>query len=69
MKKELKKVFVKIEYGDGTSFSFDVECHSEKEYEITGEITLITRGTLMASGGCKAIAYNYDGFEICSYTK
>lgn len=69
MKKELKKVFVEIEYNDGSSFSFDVESHSEKENEITAEIMMITRGTLMASGATRATAYNPEGFEICSYIK
>lgn len=69
MKQELKKVFVEIEYNDGSSFSFDVESHSEKEHEIIAEIMKITRGTLMASGATRATAYNSEGFEICSYIK
>lgn len=69
MKKELKKVFVEIEYNDGSSFSFDVESHSDSLNEITAEIMMITRGTLMASGATRATAYNFEGFDICSYIK
>lgn len=63
------KVFVEIEYNDGTSFSFDVISHSEKEHELMAEIMMITRGTLIASSAQHATAYNYEGFPICSYRK
>ena len=69
VKVENPKVFVEIEYNDGTSFSFDVILHSEKESALNAEIMMITRGTLMASSAQHATAYNYEGFPICSYRK
>lgn len=66
---EEKKVFVEITYKDDSTFSFDVISHSEEESAILAEIMMITRGTLMASIGVKATAYNYEGFPLCSYTK
>ena len=69
IKVENPKVFVEIEYNDGTSFSFDVILHSERESALNAEIMMITRGTLMASSAQRATAYNYEGFPICSYRK
>ena len=64
---ENPKVFVEIEYNDGTSFSFDVILHSESESALNAEIMMITRGTLIASIAQHATAYNSEGFPICSY--
>lgn len=61
------KVFIEIEYKDESSFHFDVIPHDNFGNAAKAEIMMITRGTLMASGGIKATAYNEDGFEICSY--
>ena len=63
------KVFIEIEYDDETSFTFDVISHAENTNAIQGEIMMITRGTLMASLGTKATAYNEEGFPICSYVR
>lgn len=68
-KVENSKVFVEIVYNDGTSFSFDVILHSDRESALNAEIMMITRGTLMASSAQHATAYNYEGFPICSYRK
>ena len=69
IKAENPKVFVEIEYNDGTSFSFDVILHSEEESALNAEVMMITRGTLMASSAQHATAYNNEGFPICSYRK
>ena len=69
IKVENPRVYVEIEYNDGSSFSFDVISHSEGETAIIGEIMMITRGTLMAASAQQATAYNYEGFPICSYRK
>lgn len=61
-------VYIEIEYNDGTEFHFNVEVEG-KEYEKVATILMITRGTLMASSGVKAVAYNEEGFDICSYIK
>lgn len=67
MKGKLKKVFVEVEYNDGSSFSFDIILHSKKELSQVAEVMMITRGVKMASSAYKATAYNYEGFTICSY--
>lgn len=63
------KVFIEIEYNDESTFSFDVISHAETSSAYMAEIMMITRGTLMASIGIKATAYNCEGFPICSYVK
>ena len=67
MNSKLVKVFVEVEYIDGSSFSFDIILHSEKELSQVAEVMLITRGVKMVSSAYKATAYNYDCFPICSY--
>ena len=65
-KKNESTYFVEIEYADNTSFSFDVTI-SGKEHEVMAHLMQITRGTLMASSGYRAICYRDDGFDVCSY--
>lgn len=67
MNSKLEKVFVEVEYSDGSSFSFDIILHSEEEHSQVAEVMMITRGVKMASSAYKATAYNYEGFPICSY--
>lgn len=40
-----------------------------KEHEIMGTLMWITRGSLMASGACRATAYNDQGFDVVSYVQ
>lgn len=61
-------VYIEIQYEDETEFHFNVEVEG-KESEKLAIILMITRGTLMASSGVKATAYNVEGFDICSYIK
>ena len=71
MKESLRgsRAFVEIEYDDESSFSFDVILHSITDSAKVAEIQMITRGTLMASSGAKATAYNDQGFTICAYIR
>lgn len=62
------KVFLELEYSDGSSISFDVFPHYDGPHA-TADILMLSRGLLMASIGCKVTAYNSEGFEICSYIK
>lgn len=62
------KVFLELEYPDGSSISFDVYPHSDGVHA-TAEILMLTRGLLMASMGNRVTAYDSEGFEICSYNK
>lgn len=63
-----KKFFVEVEYNDESIFNFNVEIEGS-ETEIIGSLMMITRGTLMASSGSNATAYNEDSFPVCSYRK
>lgn len=62
------KVFLELEYRDGSTISFDVFPHSEGSHA-TADVLMLSRGLLMASMGNKVTAYNCEGFEICSYIK
>lgn len=67
MEKDIKKTFsVQIEYEDETGFDFEVTLDG-KPHDIVAELMMITRGTLKASSGYRAIAYNDEGFDVCSY--
>lgn len=67
MEKDTKKTFsVQIEYKDETGFDFEVTLEG-KSHDIYANLMMITRGTLMASNGYRAIAYNDEGFDVCSY--
>lgn len=57
-----------IHYGDESEFSFEVTVDG-KDQEKMAVLCMITRGTLMASGGKRAICYNDEGFDVCSYIK
>lgn len=63
-----KRFFVQVEYNDKSSFSFDVIIEGS-DNDMLAHMMMITRGTLMASSASMAIAYNNEGFPICSYTK
>lgn len=63
-----KKFFVEIEYDDKSLFNFNVELEGSTS-KILACLMMITRGTLMATTGKRAIAYNEDGFDIVSYIK
>lgn len=63
-----KKFFVEVIYEDGSEFSFYVLLDGS-DNKMNAELLMITRGTLMGSGGCKAVAYNEDGFDVCSFVR
>ena len=60
------KFYVEIAYNDNSEFHFNVELEGT-DYEVMASLTMITRGTLMASSAYRAIAYNEEGFDVCSY--
>lgn len=64
----MKKFWIDIEYKDGSSFGFQVELEGD-EATIHAKLQMITRGTLMASSAYRAICYNSDGFDVCSYIR
>lgn len=63
-----KKFFVEVVYNDESSFSFEVHMEG-KDSDVLANLMMITRGTLMASSASKATAYNFEGFDVCSYCK
>lgn len=60
--------YVEISYDDDSSFNFEVTIEG-KEHEIRATLMQVTRGTLMASSGHRAIAYNDQGFDVISYVR
>lgn len=60
--------FIEMIYNDDSTFSFEVT-FPNKEDESAAALMMITRGTLMVSGACRANCYNEEGFEVCAYIK
>lgn len=63
-----QKFWIEVVYSDDSRFGFYVEIEG-KESAILAELCMITRGTLMASNADKAVCYNLDGFDVCSYIR
>ena len=59
---------IHIQYEDESGYFFKVTLEGTAN-EIYGELCQITRGTLMASNAQRAVAYNNEGFDVCSYIK
>lgn len=69
MHADLKLTYtVFIQYEDSSNFSFEVTIEGNAN-KIYGELLMITRGTLMASNAEYAVAYNDEGFDVCSYRR
>lgn len=66
MKEKTFTIFVT--YKDDSEFHFDVTIDGS-DTEVMANLMMITRGTLMASSGVRAICYNFEGFDVCSYIK
>lgn len=62
----MAKFTVFMVYHDDSEFNFEVTLEGS-ERVIRAELMMIVRGTLMASGACKATAYNEEGFDVVSY--
>lgn len=62
------QVHFSFEYADGSEWNFD-GLFEGKVSEISANVSMVTRGTLMASMAIKATAYRHDGFPICQYVK
>lgn len=62
------KASVCLEYKDGSEVWFDFEC-SESESRALATLRMVCRGVLMASMANLVVAYNDEGFDICSYVK
>ena len=63
-----RKFFVELTYKDDSTAGFNVEV-SGTDRDVTALLSMITRGTLMASMAARAVCYRDDGFDVCSYIK
>ena len=57
-----------VTYEDDSEFNF-VVTSDEDETVVSALLMMITRGVLMASTAKKAVCYDDQGFDICSYVK
>lgn len=64
----MKEFYIELVYNDDSTGGFYVKVDGE-EYDYKALLSIITRGTLMASIAKRATCYNDDGFEVCSYVK
>lgn len=64
----MKEFFVELVYNDDSTNEFYVKVEGE-EHEYMALLSMITRGTLMASSAKEATCYNDEGFDVCSYMK
>lgn len=62
------KAYIELIYTDESTNGFNIEV-AGKKHDVMATITMVTRGTLMASMAERATAYNEEGFYICAYTK
>lgn len=63
-----KTFFVELIYNDESEMHFEVSIEG-REHDYMAVLSMITRGTLMASMAVRATAYNDQGFDVCSYQK
>ena len=63
-----RKFFVELTYKDDSTAGFNVEV-SGTDSEVFALLSMITRGTLMASSARIAVCYRDDGFDVCSYVR
>lgn len=57
-----------VSYEDNSEFNF-VVTSEEDETGVSALLMMISRGVLMASTAKKAVCYDDQGFEVCSYVK
>lgn len=62
------KATIFLTYRDDSEVCFTFECEEEESHALA-TLLMVCRGTLMASSAKMIIAYNEEGFDICSYTK
>lgn len=62
------KFTIELTWNDDSNTYFDVTLEGD-EHQYMALLMWITRGTLMASSAIKSVAYNEDGFDVCSYVR
>lgn len=62
------KASINLVYRDDSEVWFDFDC-SESTPNALATLMMVCRGVLMASMAKRVVAYNEEGFDICSYVK
>ena len=62
------KASINLEYRDGSEVWFDFDC-SDSDSTALAVLMMVCRGVLMVSLANRVIAYDEEGFDICSYVK
>lgn len=63
-----KTYFIELIYKDESEMHFEVSIDG-REHDNMAVLSMITRGTLMASMAVRATAYDDQGFDVCAYQK
>lgn len=64
----MQNYYIELVYSDDSEFGFTVE-FEESDKDVLAILSMITRGTLMASMAIRATCYNLEGFDVCSFIK
>lgn len=62
------KATIFLTYWDDSEVCFTFECDEDLTHALA-TLLMVCRGTLMASSAQKIVAYDEDGFDLCSYQK
>lgn len=62
------KATIFLTYRDDSEVCFTFDC-DENENNALATLMMVCRGTLMASSANLIVAYDEEGFDICSYTR
>lgn len=62
------KATIFLEYNDSSEVSFEFKSW-DPDHDALATLYMVCRGTLMASSASRIVAYNDEGFDICSYVK
>ena len=64
----IMKATIFLIYDDDSEVCFEFSCDAP-ENDAHATLLMVCRGTLMASMAVRVVAYNEEGFDICSYVK
>lgn len=69
IREQQKKIFTLVlEYKDGSESQIEIIAEGEK-YEYMALLSMICRGTLMASTAIRSTIFNDEGFDVYAYIK
>lgn len=55
-------------YKDGSEFGFEVTIEGDP-VKLHANLSMVVRGTLMATSAIRAAAYDSEGFVVCAYCR